>query len=67
MYQELKAMGLQVSENTVAKYLIEMELDARLKNKFRVLNTDSNHSSPIAERLLKVEDHQTLTSEPAKC
>ena len=66
MYQELKAIGLQVSENTVAKYMAEMDLDARLKKKFRVLTTDSNHSSPIAERLLKFEDHQTLPTEPGQ-
>jgi transposase InsO family protein len=66
VYQELKALGFQVSENTVAKYMVEMNLDARLKKKFRVLTTDSNHSSPIAERLLKVEDHQTLPTEPGQ-
>jgi transposase InsO family protein len=66
VYQELKDIGFQVSENTVAKYMVEMGLDARLKKKFRVLTTDSNHSSPIAERLLKVEDHQTLPTGPGQ-
>lgn len=66
IYEDLKAMGFQVSENTVAKYMCEMGLDARLKKKFRILTTDSNHSSPIAERLLRVEDHQTLPSAPGE-
>lgn len=60
VYEALRILGFQVSENTVAKYMRELGLDARLKKKFRVVTTDSNHSSPIADRLLKVEDHQTL-------
>ena len=66
IYQELKSLGFQVSENTVAKYMAEFGLDARLKKKFRVCTTDSNHSSPIAERLLRVEDHQTLPTAPGQ-
>ena len=34
----------------------ELNLDARLKKKFRVQTTDSNHSGPIAPRVFKVED-----------
>ena len=60
IYEELRELGFHVSENTVAKYMTELGLDARLKKKFRVVTTDSNHASPIADRLLKVEDHQTL-------
>ena len=37
-----------------------MGLDARHKNKFRVMTTDSNHTSPIAPRLLKTESEETL-------
>jgi putative transposase len=66
VYEELKALGFCVSENTVAKYMRMLGLDARLKKKFRVITTDSNHSSPIAERLLKVEDHQTLPTGPGE-
>ena len=66
VYEELKILGVHVSENTVAKYMRELGLDARLKKKFRVVTTDSNHSSPIADRLLKVEDHQTLPKAPGE-
>lgn len=66
VYEELKTLGFHVSENTVAKYMRELGLDARLKKKFRVVTTDSNHSSPIADRLLKVEDHQTLPKAPGE-
>jgi hypothetical protein len=55
-----------VSENTIAKYMVEMGLDARLKKKFRVLTTDLDHAHPIAHRLLKVEDHHTLPAGPGQ-
>lgn len=44
----------------------ELGLDARMKKKFRVITTNSDHSSPIADRLLKVEDHQTLPTGPGQ-
>lgn len=59
---DLHDLGIRISENTVAKYMREMKLDARLKKKFRVVRTDSNHSDPIAPRLFKVEaEHPTPT------
>lgn len=64
IYDELKEAGILVSENTVAKYMREMGLDARLKKRFRIQTTDSNHNSPIAPRLFKVEEE--LPSEPGK-
>ncbi len=66
MYEELKEFGFQVSENSVAKYMRELGLDARLKKKFRVITTNPDHSSPIADRLLKVDDHQTLPPGPGQ-
>ena len=66
VFDDLKELGYQVSENTVAKYMREMGLDARLKKKFRVQTTDSKHGHPIAERLLKVEEEHTLPTDPGK-
>ena len=60
VFDDLIEWNFQVSENTVAKYMREMGLDARHKNKFRVMTTDSNHTSPIAPRLLKTESEETL-------
>lgn len=60
IYDDLKEAGFLVSENTIAKYMQEMSLDARLKKKYRVLTTDSNHSDPIAPRLFKSEDEKSL-------
>ena len=59
-------MGYSVSENTVAKYIQELRLDARLRKRFKVQTTDSKHSYPIAKRLFKVEDHHTLPSAPGQ-
>lgn len=66
IYDDLKEAGFLVSENTVAKYMKEMDLDARLKKKYRVQTTDSNHSHPIASRLFKVEDDHSLPSKPGQ-
>jgi len=66
VFQELKANSVSVSENTVAKYMREMGLDARLKKKFRVQTTDSNHDHPIAPRLFKVEDDNPLPKRPGE-
>ncbi len=66
IYDDLKEAGFLVSENTVAKYMKEMGLDARLKKKYRVQTTDSNHNHPIAPRLFKVEDDQSLPSGPGE-
>lgn len=64
--EELKSLGVMVCENTVAKYMSEMGLDARLKKKFRVQTTDSNHQEPIAPRLFKTENDEALPLEPGK-
>ena len=66
IYQELKSQGFKVSENTIAVYMREMELDARLKKKFRVQTTDSDHDGPIAPRLFKVEEEHSLPTGPGK-
>jgi putative transposase len=64
IYEELKDLGYLVSLNTVAKYMKELGLDARLKKRFRVQTTDSNHNGPIAPRLVKTEDKATMPLAP---
>lgn len=66
IYQELKDQGFRVSENTVAVYMREMGLDARLKKKFRVQTTNSNHDGPIAPRLFRMEEEQSLPTAPGQ-
>lgn len=66
IWRELKTKGHQVSENTVAKYMNELGLDARQKKKFKVQTTDSNHSEPIAPRLFRVEEDDALPAKPGE-
>lgn len=54
--KELLSRGHRLSPNTVAKYMKILGLDARLKKRFRVKTTDSNHSGPIADRVFKSEE-----------
>ncbi len=42
----------------------EMGLNARLKKKYRVMTTDSNHAHAIAPRLFKTEDEHCLPTKP---
>ena len=66
IYRDLKDQGVLVSENTVARYMRELGLDARLKKKFRVQTTDSKHNHPIASRLFKVETEHCLPKSSGK-
>ena len=66
IYAELKTIGIKVSENTVAKYMSELGLNADRKAKYRVMTTDSNHTNPIAERLFKAEDVEALPNAPGE-
>lgn len=56
VYRSLLKKGYSICENTVARYMRELSLDARLKKRFKVQTTDSNHDGPIADRLFKVEE-----------
>jgi len=56
VHKELISQGITISKTTVEKYMKEMGLDARLKNKFKVQTTNSNHQNPVAQRLFKTED-----------
>ena len=56
VWKELKSLGIKISKTTVCKYMKELNLDARLKKRFRVMTTDSNHSGPIAGRIFKSEE-----------
>lgn len=66
IYIELKSMGILVSENTVAKYMREMGLDARHKKRFRVQTTDSNHKGPFADRVVKFEEENDFPEKPGE-
>lgn len=63
---ELKKQNYQVSENTVAKYMKELGLDARHKKSFKVQTTDSDHEDPIAPRVFKTEDENSMPDGPGQ-
>ncbi len=54
MHRELKARGLECSENTVARLMHDNSIRAKTARKFRV-TTDSNHALPVAENVLNRE------------
>lgn len=53
IWRVLRGMGYDISENTVARHMRDMGLQAKMKRKFKVLTTDSNHSHAISPNLLK--------------
>jgi transposase InsO family protein len=66
IYQELISKGIYISENTVAKYMAELNFKASQKRQFKVQTTDSNHVDPIAPRLFKVESEHALPTGPGQ-
>lgn len=52
VYQALKADGVEVCENTVAKVMREVGLRGKTKRRFIPKTTDSHHGNPIADNLL---------------
>jgi putative transposase len=52
VYHQLKAQGVEVCENTVAKLMREEELRSITRRRFRVRTTDSAHEHPVAPNLL---------------
>ncbi len=49
---ELKACGVNVSENTVAKYMQQEGVASKIRRRFRVKTTDSAHNYPVANNVL---------------
>jgi transposase InsO family protein len=53
VYQELRAQGEQVCENTVARLMKEHNIRSVVKKRFKIRTTDSNHPHPIAPNRLE--------------
>lgn len=66
IHAELTERGVQVSENTIAKYMNELGLNADRKPKYKVMTTDSDHSNPIADRVFKAEEENSIPTAPGK-
>jgi len=52
VYHELKARGVDVCENTVAKVMRQEGIRSITRRRFRVRTTDSSHAHPVAPNLL---------------
>lgn len=66
VYAELVERDVQISENTVAKYMRELGLNADRRPKYRVMTTDSDHTDPIAERVFRAEEENALPNGPGE-
>lgn len=61
VHADLKAAGVSVCENTVARYMRETGIVSRIKRRFRIVTTDSRHDWPVAANLL---DRQFAAERP---
>ena len=52
VYQALKAEGVEVCENTVAKVMREEGIRSKVRRRFKVRTTDSAHGHPVAPNVL---------------
>ena len=60
VYQELKAKGESVCENTVAKLMKRAQIRSIVRRRFRVRTTDSSHAHPTAPNTLDRGFHRDL-------
>jgi transposase InsO family protein len=63
VYQQLKAQGESVCENTVAKVMKDNGIRSIVGKRFRVRTTDSAHAHPIAANLLERSFQQELSDQ----
>jgi putative transposase len=63
VYRELKARGVRVCENTVAKLMRLHGVQSKARKRFRVRTTDSNHSYSVVPNVL---DRQFDQEQPNK-
>jgi transposase InsO family protein len=52
VHRQLVAQGTRCCENTVAKVMKQQQIRSRIKRRFRIRTTDSNHPHPIAPNTL---------------
>jgi transposase InsO family protein len=60
VYQELKAQGQSVCENTVARLMKDHGIRSVVRRRFRVRTTDSSHAHPVAPNRLERNFDQDL-------
>jgi putative transposase len=52
IFRALLAQGIAITQSTVSRWMKEAGLQAKMKKKFRVVTTDSNHRLPVAQNVL---------------
>jgi transposase InsO family protein len=52
VHRQLRAQGTNCCRNTVAKLMKQQQIRSRIKRRFRIHTTDSNHAYPIAPNRL---------------
>lgn len=57
--EKLKALGKKCGKGRISKLMKKAGISGQNKRKFKIRTTDSNHSSPIADRIFKTEELQT--------
>lgn len=52
IYHALIAQGVKITQSTVSRWMKQSGLRAKMKRKFKVNTTDSNHKLPVADNVL---------------
>ncbi len=52
IFRALLAQGIAITQSTVSRWMKEAGLRAKMKKRFRVVTTDSNHRLPVAQNVL---------------
>jgi putative transposase len=60
VHRQLIKQGEKVCENTVAKLMKQQQIRSKIKRKFRVQTTDSDHPHPIADNVLDRQFEQKM-------
>ena len=58
--EQLRAEGLECSENRVARIMKENKVASESVKKFKITTTDSNHNLPIADRIFETENADVI-------
>ena len=62
--EKLKSLGKKCGKSRIGSLMKKAGLSGLNKRKFKIKTTDSNHTSPIAERVFKTEEPATHPEKP---
>lgn len=64
IHQELKNLGKHCGKTRISILMKKLGISGLIKKRFKVRTTDSNHDSPIADRLFQTEEMETHPIRP---